>query len=185
LSDRRRLVVAVAITLIALPSLWLMSRGGDSGAPNVATAGMAIAPAHGSAPERREETTGPAVTPAPTAPTTVADPMGRVAAGYLAPPVSTPAPGPVAIAVPAAADETSVVGEATYRSSITDATACVVPGAPLGVTVVVTNRNNNRSITCRAIPPSAGPAGGIVLSTSSFAAIADLTDAPVPVDADW
>jgi hypothetical protein len=179
-------VVAVAITVIALPSLWLMSRSGDSGAPNVATAGVDLGPDDADrAGTTRAAQASPPAAPAPAPPTTEFDPMGSAAAAYLHPPVSTPAPGPIAVAVPNAGDVTGTVADATYRSSIGDAGACMVRDAPFGATVTVTNRNNDRSITCRATVSPVGEVDDVVLATPAFAAIADLTDAPVPVDVDW
>lgn len=177
-------MVAVTITVIALPSLWLMSRSGESGAPNVATAGVDIAPA-GQAVVADDDATTSAPEPAMAAPpTTTVDPMGTIVAPYLAAPASTAAPGPVAIAVPDATDASFDVGDATYRSAIGDPGTCVVRSAPFGALVTVTNRNNNRSVTCRAsVPPTGGD--DIVLPTPAFESIADLTDAPVPVDVDW
>jgi len=45
--ERRRLLFAAILTLVALPALWLMSRDEGSGAPNVATAGIAVAAGKG------------------------------------------------------------------------------------------------------------------------------------------
>jgi hypothetical protein len=179
------LVVAVTITVIALPSLWLMSRSGESGAPNVATAGVAIGPDEGDAAAAESPVTSHPEPLAAAPPTTDVDPMGPIPAADFQAPASTPAPGPVAIAVPGGTDVTFAVGDASYRSSISDPSTCVARDAPFGTTVTVTNRNNNRSITCRASVPPAGTDDEVVLATSRFHEIADLTDAPVPVDIDW
>jgi hypothetical protein len=183
LSDRRRLVVAVAITVIALPSLWLMSRSGSSGAPNLATAGVAIAPDGAGSVADESPVTSQPPSPAASPPTTDVDPMGSIPAAVVQSPPATA--GSVAIAVPGGTDATFAVGDASYRSSIRDASTCIVRDAPFGTTVTVTNRNNNRSIVCRASVPAAGTDEAVVLATSRFNEIADLTDAPIPVDIDW
>ena len=178
------MVVASAITVIALPSLWLMSRSGESGAPNVATAGVALdaaapAPNPTTAPDAAASTAAEAAT----APSTV-DLMGTGDDALAAPP--TPAPsGTVRIAVAPGPDATSLVGSATYRSSIPSAGVCFVRDAPFGTLVTVTNRNNARSVTCRASVSPIGEVDDIVLHTDLFVEIADPTDAPIPVEIDW
>ena len=83
LTDQRRLAVAAAITVIALPSLWLTSRNEEAGAPNVATAGVAISPETGSV-----STVGSGL----------GDPMGSPGAAYLDGPPAGTSPGVIDIA---------------------------------------------------------------------------------------
>ena len=42
-SDRRRFLLATAMTLLALPALWWANKQSDAGAPNVATVGIEVA----------------------------------------------------------------------------------------------------------------------------------------------
>ena len=42
-TDRRRFLLATAMTLLALPALWWANKQSDSGAPNVATVGIEVA----------------------------------------------------------------------------------------------------------------------------------------------
>ena len=42
-TDRRRLFLATAVTLVALPALWWANTSTDSAAPNVAVAGVDVA----------------------------------------------------------------------------------------------------------------------------------------------
>jgi len=44
-SDRRRFLLASAMTLLALPALWWANKQSDAGAPNVATVGIEVADA--------------------------------------------------------------------------------------------------------------------------------------------
>ena len=168
LTDQRRLAVAAAITVIALPSLWLMSRNDEAGAPNVATAGVVIGP---------EEQTHS--TPAPV------DPMGSPGAAYLDGPPAATDPGVVNVAIPTRAAGTSVSGTATYRSDLLSPGVCQVKDAPFAATVTVTNLDNSRSVECTASVPPAGIFDSVVMHTDAFLQIADLADAPVPVDINW
>ena len=170
LTDQRRLAVAAAITVIALPSLWLTSRRDEAGAPNVATAGVAISPEEGS-------------------PTTVgsgaADPMGSPGAAYLDGPPAATSDGVINIAIPSDPPGTSVTGTASYRSSLHSDAVCQVRGAPFGARVTVTNLDNSRSVACTASISPAGILDSVVMHTDAFLIIADLADAPVPVEISW
>ena len=170
LTDQRRLAVAAAITVIALPSLWLMSRSEEAGAPNVATAGVAIAPESGS-----PTTAGPGAV----------DPMGSPGAAYLDGPPAATSPGVIVIAVPSDGPGRSVTGTATYRSTLPSESVCQVKDAPFGSRVTLTNLNNSRSMTCIASVSPAGILDSVVVHVDAFLSIADLADAPVPVEISW
>jgi hypothetical protein len=170
LTDQRRLAVAAAITVIALPSLWLMSRNDEAGAPNVATAGVVIGPEEGSA-----TTVGPGV----------ADAMGSPGAAYLDGPPAATSPRVIEIAIPSEGPGTSVMGTASYRSSLHSEGVCQVKDAPFGARVTVTNLDNSRSVTCTASISPAGILDSVVMHTDAFLIIADLADAPVPVEITW
>jgi hypothetical protein len=170
LTDQRRLAVAAAITVIALPSLWLTSRNEEAGAPNVATAGVVISP--------ESESPGNAVPG-------VANPMGSPGAAYLDGPPAATSPGVINIAIPSAASGSSVTGTASYRSSLFAEGICQVKDAPFGATVTVTNLDNSRSVTCTASVSPAGILESVVMHPDAFLAIADLADAPVPVEISW
>jgi hypothetical protein len=77
------------------------------------------------------------------------------------------------------------VGTASYRSSLLSDDVCQVKDAPVGVKVTVTNLDNNRSVTCRSSVSPAGIVESVVLHTDAFLSIADLADAPVPVEIRW
>ena len=169
-SDHRRLVMATAISVIALPSLWLMSRNEETNAPNVATAGVELGDAADAGPNERAAD--------------VPDPMGAPGAAYLDGPRGTPNTNTIAIAIPG--DDTAyVIGTATYRRDIGDPGSCYVRAANFGQEVVVRNLDNGRSVTCAARVTPLGGDADIVLHADAFVRLADLTDAPVPVEISW
>jgi hypothetical protein len=170
LTDQRRLAVAAAITVIALPSLWLTSRNDEAGAPNVATAGVPISPESGS------PTSGASG---------VADAMGSPGAAYLDGPPAATSRGVINIAIPSERPGTRVSGTASYRSTMFSEGVCQVKDAPFGARVTVTNLDNSRSVMCTASVSPAGMLDSVVMHTDAFLAIADLADAPVPVEIRW
>jgi hypothetical protein len=179
-------VVATAVTVIALPSLWLMSRSGDSGAPNVATAGVALDAARDQPTTQADPSASAAASQAAPAVGVVRpDVMGTAAPATVSATVPEPPPTAVQIAVPPGTDASSLVGSATFRSSISSVDVCFVRDAPFGTLVTVTNRNNGRSVGCRASVSPIGEVDDIVLHADAFAQIADPTDAPIPVEIDW
>lgn len=175
-ADRRRMLMASAITMVALPSLLLMSRHDDSaGAPNLATAGVAVAP---DAPTTEPNDTSP---PA----------MGVAGGAFLEPPdhvveQQTHEVDPrIVIAVPAPRAGTSSFARATFKSTFSDPGSCLVLGAPYAARITVTNLDNGRQTSCIATVSPAGSRDDVVLHTSAFLQIADLTASPVPVEINW
>ena len=191
-TDRRRFLLASAMTLLALPALWWANKQSDAGAPNVATVGIEVADASDSgantdaviapidATGTIPTTTVPVVSTTPTPATTpaVTDPPpvflgGPSANGATqAPPVGVPATPMVA----------PITTKASYRSTISPADTCLVAGIDTGTRITVTNLNNGHSIDCIANRVYTDGSDGLVLHTKLFAQIADLTDAPIPVD---
>ncbi len=168
-TDRRRFTAATVLTLLALPALWLANTSDDSAAPNLAVAG--IDPAAEAA-----ASSGAAAAPAD-------DDLGEVAPVFLEGPTSAAGAGKSPIAIPARPLVDAVIAKATFRSTVPDG-SCVVGGITNGSTITVVNLDNNRSVTCRTIlAPGAGDGSSdVVLHTSAFAGIADLTDAPISVE---
>jgi hypothetical protein len=175
-ADWRRMVMASAITLVALPSLWLMNRNDDSGAPNLAAAGVAVGADHATAGS-------PDVTPPPA--------IGSSSGAFMESPsdvLATDIPDGddrIAIAVPAPKPGTSSFGRATFRSTFPDPATCIVKGAPYAATVTITNLDNGRTTSCTASVSPVGSPDAVVLHTAAFVQIADLTDSPVPVELNW
>jgi hypothetical protein len=181
LGDRRRVALASAITVIALPSLWLMSRNEESGAPNVATAGVVVAPADDSP----DESVAAVTTTAPVPDAQRGHAMGDPGAAFLDGPPADPSDGVVAIAVPQDAAGRYMSGTATYRSSVPGTGTCLIGTTAPAKEVTVTNLDNGRSITCRTSVAALNSPDDVVLHTDAFRLIADLTDAPVPVELSW
>ncbi len=163
-SDRRRFMLATALTLVALPALWWANR--DDGAPSVATAGIDVD--DGSAatkPDRAVPATDPA-----NAPVFLDGPSGQVGAGL------------AEIAVPAQPKLERITTKAIFRSDVGSPTTCTLPGISQGASIVVVNLDNNRSVRCTARLAPSGGADLLVLHPDLFAEIADLTDSPIPVE---
>ena len=178
-AQRRRVAFALAITVIAVPAAFLLNRNSGNAEPD--TTGTAetvvgtVAPAGGSV------AAGAPVTESPDA----TDALGTSAAGYLS---GTTVPGDVSaaqIAVPRLPE--SVRGLATFSSEIDSTLQCHANATevPFNATITVTNLDNSRSVQCVSSIGGAPPETTIVLATATFAQIADLTDAPVPVQITW
>lgn len=166
-TDRRRLFLATAVTLVALPALWWANTSADSAAPNVAVAGVDVG-------------TGPNE---PTSAAELSDSteLGSVEPVFLGGPSSKTGAGQQVIAVPAKPSVDGIMARATFRSSLPNAESCIVPGLGVGAQVTVINTSNNRSIVCITIPVPED-ARDVVLDTATFAELADLTDAPIAVE---
>jgi hypothetical protein len=167
--ERRRLVVATAFTLVALPSIWLLDRDDpDSrGSSSVAAAGLA--------------------TPDPVADETTPTTQPEVPI-FLDNTVVAVAPAVIDIALPDAPGDREVQGKATYRryDDTTIFRPCTTYLVPSGATVTVTNIDNGLSTTCTNTFGVSKPADAdIVMDTNVYVAIADLVDAPVPVRLSW
>lgn len=173
--DRGRILLATVITLIALPTIWLVNRAEDgpgSSRPNVAAAGLAPGEADASV-----------AAAAPAAPPTGDerrfDPMGDGALD-----VDTgraePVPPPE-IAIGTSPDELIDEARATYRRDVRWG-RCLYNGVQAGRTITVVNVANDRSIDCTAHYHSGGESDTVVLPLGAFQQIADLVAAPVHVE---
>lgn len=195
-TDRRRFMAATALTLLALPALWLANTSQNSTAPNLAVAGLDADAAVGAsnAPTRAagSDTAGGQIAgqAGGQAGGQIAGQAGGQAGGQvdgeLAPvfldgPSSAVGAGQVEVAVPARPLIDGITAKATFRSSVRGNT-CIVPGVTGGSEVTVVNLSNNRSVDCTSVIAPATSRNEVVLPTSAFAAIADLTDAPISVE---
>jgi hypothetical protein len=164
--DRRRLVWASALTVAALPAVWLVNRDETATRPSVAAVGLAPG-------EAAASTT-----------TETIDPMGSVAPGFLgvagAP---RPAAPPAAPVIGSGAGVTLATATAIFRRSVSDPRTCLFSGVPAGSHVTVMNVANHRTTDCwTALRPPNQPQGELVMSPAAFAAIADPTTAPIHVE---
>jgi hypothetical protein len=102
-------------------------------------------------------------------------------------PVSVDQNGQGQVAYPADNSGRMVRGTATYRRFPDSAkTACATNLVPLGTTITVRNLNNGRKTTCVNINIGAiSTSFDITLHTSVFEAIAELIDAPLPIELTW
>ena len=159
------------LTVVALPAILLANREQDGvPSPNVAAVGL---PA------------GDPSTTTPGSPGAAAfDPLGRVEPQFLAGTrgAAQPPPDP-AVAVGSADHAVVGAGKATYRHDVSPG-FCLFNGISSGVVVEVVNVDNGRSVECRTRPRSdeGAPPDELVLSQEAYMQLADLTDAPVPVE---
>ncbi|MGD9996678.1 MAG: hypothetical protein AB7L17_18585 [Ilumatobacteraceae bacterium] len=167
--DRRRLVIAAAFTLVALPSIWLFDRDDPTspGAGTVAAAGVET-------PRAVAEATTPSTEPE--------QPI------FLDNSVLAAAPAVIDVALPAPPGDTEATGKATYRRY--DGTIifrpCTSYLAPSGATITVTNIDNGLSTTCtNTLTMPKPPDADLIMDTNVYVAIAALVDAPVPVKLSW
>ena len=171
--DRRRILVACAITAVALPALWFANQP-DSGAPNVATAGIAVGDGSPEDDDPASETDAGL--------TSASDAETGAAPVFLDGPTAQVGAGVAEIAVPIAPGAERITIDATFRSNVVVAGVCRVPGLGNGQPITVVNLNNNRSITCTTSLTPADAAPELVMHPELFSQIADLTDAPIPVE---
>jgi hypothetical protein len=163
-TDRRRFVAATVLTLLALPALWYANTTDNSSAPSLAVAG--IDP--GVDASERESSTP-----------VVDDDI--VAPVYLEGPSSAAGAGQPEIAIPARPLVDGITAKATFRGNLSDGT-CIVAGLTSGTRITVVNLDNNRSVTCTTVLAPGSQSDVLVMRTSAFATIADLTDAPISVE---
>lgn len=165
-AQRRRVAVAVAITVIAAPAAFLLDRDGTNDQASTITVigSNTVAPS--------STTLAPPET----------DAMGTAPVAFLEGSAPSAADDPPTIAIPRLPQ--SIEGTASFRRNIAS-TTCQVKGVPFNATVTVTNLDNSLSVKCVASVGGAEPEDDAVLSADAFLLIADLTDAPVPVQITW
>jgi hypothetical protein len=159
LTERRRLVVAAAITLIAVPALLLSNNNSSSSANTTSTSPSPVS-----------------VAPTDSEP---AEPA------FLPENNGSQAPEIITVNVPAPPSGSIVKGNASYirwQGDLLGLRPCATPHALIGAIITVTNLNNGRSLECNNVSIQALPGDNIVLvHTEVFLEIADLIDAPIPV----
>jgi hypothetical protein len=169
-TDRRRIIAATALTLLALPALWWANTSeNNSTSPNLAVAGIEpVGDAGASASAPRPDVESP-------------QDLDEVPPVFLEGPASAAGAGQSEIAVPAKPLIEGVAAEATFRSDVPTGT-CIVAGMTSGSLITVVNLDNNRSTSCMTILAPGYSPDDLVMNTTSFAGIADLTDAPISVE---
>ncbi len=169
-TDRRRLIAATALTLLALPALWWANTSeNNSTSPNLAVAGIDPVGDPGSSATAPDASDG------------TGDDLAEVAPVFLDGPTSAAGAGQAEIAVPAKPLIDGLAAKATFRSDVPSGT-CIVSGINSGLTITVVNLDNNRSTSCTTILAPGPSPDDLVMNTANFAGIADLTDAPISVE---
>ena len=160
LTERRRLVVAAAITLIAVSAFLLSSNNSSSSVNTTSTLATAV-----SAAPADSEPAEPAFLPENN---------------------GSQAPEIITVNVPAPPSGSNVKGTASYirwQGDLLGLRPCATPHALIGAIITVTNLNNGRSLECNNVSIQALPGNNIILiHTDVFLELADLIDAPIPVN---
>jgi hypothetical protein len=169
-TDRRRLIAATVLTLVALPALWWANTSERSAGPSLAVAGLDADAA---------TVAGDIATP--TAADDRIESDDEVSPVFLEGPSSPAGADRPEIAVPAKPLLDGITAKATFRSSV-GVDECIAPGITSGTQITVINLANNRSMTCTTLLAPGTATGELVMHTSVFTTIADLTDAPIAVE---
>jgi hypothetical protein len=176
-AQRRRVFVAAAITALAVPAVFLFGRG-DSNADTPPTTLVGTVPPAAAV-------VAPPATAASSARSngTLSDVLGTTPTGYLDGTVAPDANDPPMIAVPRPRD--TVSGTATFSFDVPNTATCYIAKAPMAVEATVVNLDNSQSLRCEVVAIAAVQAADVVLHPDAFARIADITEAPVPVEISW
>lgn len=176
-AQRRRVFIAFAITVIAVPAAFLLNRGDDTASSpavtvigTVAGSGEAGDPSTDSADESVD---GPSAT----------DSMGTAPVGFLDGTVPARDADPATIAIPRLLR--SLNGSGSFQRQLSDVAVCIAKDAPFNQRITVTNRDNSRSVQCINKIRAVDPIADVVLHADAFLQIADLTDAPISVQITW
>ena len=156
-AERRRLALVAAITLVAIPVFVLSGKDSSAKNPTEPVTSVVVAPTD----------TGPAE------PAFLPDNTGPIV------------PEIITVNVPAAPSGSTVNGTASFirwRGDLLGLRPCATPHALIGAIITVTNINNGRSLECNNVSIQSLTGGNIILiHTEVFLEIADLIDAPIPV----
>ncbi|MDG1188714.1 MAG: hypothetical protein P8N13_09675 [Ilumatobacter sp.] len=161
-TDRRRFFLVVVASLLVVPTLWWFDHNGqptDSGA--VPGGASTLDSATGQSNLSSEPTV---ITRTPI---------------FLDGPMSVVG-GISEIAIPNADRLETIITSATF-GRLSGGNVCLAQNITTGQEITVTNLDNNRSITCRSQLAPATQVHGLMLQTTQFETLADLTDAPIPV----
>lgn len=176
-AQRRRVALAVAITVILVPAAFLLNR--DTADPAIEPAATVVG-----------EVLIPGADPEPSGESTerpqATDVMGTSPIGYLDGTVPSNTDDPATIAIPR--PTTSLTGSATFNRTIQSSTACQIKDlttVPFNSSITITNLDNSQSVQCVVSVTGTEPGADVVLNTDAFLQIGDLTDAPLAVEITW
>lgn len=183
-AQRRRVALALAITVILVPAALLLNRdtADTDGTTPTTLVGAIVIPGEeppaatgDGSPEAAEGADAPAGT----------DAMGTTPVPFLEGTVPPQGDDPTTILIPRPGQ--SISGDATFSRSISSPRDCQLRDLdviPFGSTVTVTNLDNSRSVQC-IVSVSGISDESVVLNPDAFLQIGDLTDAPLPVEITW
>jgi hypothetical protein len=194
---RGRMMIALVITLLALPALWISQRSDTVGLAADGSVEVIIIGDPAPTTDVRDRPPTPSL-------------LGQPGGAFLVPPEplqpesvvpsttpttttipNVPSPDQVA-ALPDPNDvdpdtfdpENELLGSATFRSWLTQDDLCAARAIPADTIIKVVNLDNGQSMVCRVAFISLGT-HDVILGRAAFARIADLTDAPIPVEITW
>ena len=166
-AQRRRLAVAIAVTVVAVIAFAVSGNDSGNGTGSVAPSSNTINPAAGTGDQSGNSDTKPA------------DPA------FLPDVDPSIAPEIITVNVPAPPSGTVLNGTANFVRwpQTLGLRPCATPHALIGAVITVTNLNNGRQIKCNNVSIEALRDGSvIVVHTDVFLDLADLVDAPIPVE---
>ena len=190
-TDRRRFLLGAGLTLLALPALWWANQQADSGAPNVATVGIDVGDGQSEptppTPRRSARRADAELAPATTAAGDHGPADHRAGRPVGADLPRRPERRRPVVARPRSPSpprrpSSGITTSASYRSSISPIDTCLTSDIKTGTTITVVNLNNGHSVTCIATRVYSTDDTGLIMHTDTFSQIADLTDAPIPVE---
>lgn len=162
-TDRRRVVFASIVTLVALPAVWMANEDRTS---QTGVAAVGVDPGRADPEPVVSATSTTLITPA-----------------YLTPTMTLVPPPPPPSLMIGAGHDVVATGTGTYRRSVRRGW-CEVSGASGAERVTVVNSATGRSVDCRvdAVPGRPGDGVRVVLAPLDFDEIANFTDAPIHVE---
>lgn len=170
-AQRRRLAVAIAVTVVAVIAFAVSGNGSGNDSGNetgsIAPSSNTINPSGGAGDQSGNSDTKPA------------DPA------FLPDVDPSIAPDIITVNVPAPPSGTVLNGTANFVRwpQTLGLRPCATPHALIGAVITVTNLNNGRQIKCNNVSIEALRDGSvIVVHTDVFLDLADLVDAPIPVE---
>jgi len=183
-AQRRRVALALAITVIAAPAAFLLNRNNEvSTAPTITVVGtIAGQQSNGDSPNGDSGDSSSGTSDSANAPSAT-DAMGTTAVGYLDGTVPGRDSDPATIAIPRLPE--SINGIGTFKRDIANVAGCSAKGAPFNARITVTNRDNSRSVQCINNIGGIVSDADVVLHADAFVQIGDLTDAPIAVQITW
>ncbi len=180
-AQRRRVALAVAITVILIPATFLLNRGDDGAAtePSGTLVGEVVISGEADAVETESTSSGRAE------PSTT-DPMGTTPPEFIEGTVPEQADDAATIAIPRA--NRALRGTATFSRDISDSASCQIRdlvSIPFNSSVTVTNLDNSQSVQCIASIGGSAPDDDVIMNADAFLQIGDLTDVPLSVEISW